>query len=75
MFVQLIDMLFTGMGKAVDFFRSIEVVSGVSVWTVLCCCFVMSVVITGLLNVVRIGSVTSRAISTARSRRQKGDDD
>ncbi len=73
MFAQLLDQLFLGMGHAVDFFKSVEVVSGVSVWMVLCCCIVMSVVITGLINVVRIGGVTSRAISTVRSHR-KGDD-
>ena len=59
------------MQRAVGFFRSIEIVSGVSVWTVICCSFVLAVVITGLVNVVKIGSLSSRAIS---SHRKKGDD-
>lgn len=71
MFVQLLDLLWDGMQRAVGFFRGIEIVSGVSVWTVICCSFVLAVVITGLVNVVRIGSLSSRAIS---SHRKKGDD-
>ena len=71
MFVQLLDLLWDGMQRAVGFFRGIEVVSGVSVWTVICCSFVLAVVITGLVNVVKIGSLSSRAIS---SHRKKGDD-
>lgn len=71
MFVQLLELLWDGMQRAVGFFRGIEVVSGVSVWTVICCSFVLAVVITGLVNVVRIGSLSSRAIS---SHRKKGDD-
>lgn len=71
MFVQLLDLLWDGMQRAVGFFRSIEIVSGVSVWTVICCSFVLAVVITGLVNVVKIGSLSSRAIS---SHRKKGDD-
>lgn len=71
MFVQLLDLLWDGMQRAVGFFRGIEIISGVSVWTVLCCSFVLAVVITGLVNVVRIGSLSSRAIS---SHRKKGDD-
>lgn len=69
MFAQLLDQLFLGMGHAVDFFKSVEVVSGVSVWMVLCCCIVMSVVITGLINVVRIGFVTSPSNHAARAAR------
>lgn len=71
MFVQLLDLLWDGMQRAVGFFRGIEIVSGVSLWTVICCSFVLAVVITGLVNVVRIGSLSSRAIS---SHRKKGDD-
>ena len=71
MFVQLLDLLWGGMQRAVGFFRGIEIVSGVSLWTVICCSFVLAVVITGLVNVVRIGSLSSRAIS---SHRKKGDD-
>lgn len=71
MFVQLLELLWDGMQRAVGFFRGIEVVSGVSVWTIICCSFVLAVVITGLVNVVRIGSLSSRAIS---SHRKKGDD-
>lgn len=71
MFVQLLDLLWDGMQRAVGFFRGIEIISGVSVWTVICCSFVLAVVITGLVNVVRIGSLSSRAIS---SHRKKGDD-
>lgn len=71
MFVQLLELLWDGMQRAVDFFRDIEIVSGVSLWTVICCSFVLAVVITGLVNVVRIGSLSSRAIS---SHRKKGDD-
>ena len=71
MFVQLLGLLWDGMQRAVGFFRSIEIVSGVSVWTVICCSFVLAVVITGLVNVVKIGSLSSRAIS---SHRKKGDD-
>lgn len=71
MFVQLLDLLWDGMQRAVGFFRGIEIISGVSVWTVICCSFVLAVVITGLVNVVKIGSLSSRAIS---SHRKKGDD-
>ena len=71
MFVQLLDLLWDGMQRSVGFFRGIEIISGVSVWTVICCSFVLAVVITGLVNVVRIGSLSSRAIS---SHRKKGDD-
>lgn len=71
MFVQLLDLLWDGMQRAVGFFRGIDIVSGVSVWTVICCSFVLAVVITGLVNVVKIGSLSSRAIS---SHRKKGDD-
>lgn len=71
MFVQLLDLLWDGMQRAVGFFRGIEIASGVSLWTVICCSFVLAVVITGLVNVVRIGSLSSRAIS---SHRKKGDD-
>lgn len=71
MFIQLLELLWDGMQRAVGFFRGIEIVSGVSVWTVICCSFVLAVVITGLVNVVRIGSLSSRAIS---SHRKKGDD-
>lgn len=71
MFVQLLDLLWDGMQRAVGFFRGIEILSGVSVWTVICCSFVLAVVITGLVNVVRIGSLSSRAISSSR---KKGDD-
>lgn len=72
MFVQLLELLWDGMQRAVGFFRGIEIVSGVSVWTVICCSFVLAVVITGLVNVVKIGSLSSRAIS---SHRKKGDDE
>ena len=71
MFFQLLDLLWDGMQRAVGFFRGIEIISGVSLWTVICCSFVLAVVITGLVNVVRIGSLSSRAIS---SHRKKGDD-
>lgn len=71
MFLQLLDLIWDGMQRAVGFFRGIEIVSGVSLWTVICCSFVLAVVITGLVNVVRIGSLSSRAIS---SHRKKGDD-
>mgnify|MGYP006928631572 CR=1 FL=1 len=72
MFVDCLDLIWDGMSQAVGFFRSVQIVSGVSVWTVLCCTFVLSVVIAGLVNVVRIGGLSARAIS---SRRRKGDDD
>ena len=43
MFFQLLDLLWDGMQRAVGFFRGIEIISGVSVWTVICCSFVLAV--------------------------------
>ena len=71
MFVQLLDLLWDGMQRAVGFFCGIEIIFGVLVWIVFCCFFVFVVVIIGLVNVVWIGSLSSRAIS---SHRKKGDD-
>lgn len=72
MFLQLLGFIWDGMEEVVCFFKRVQISSGVSLWTILCCCFVLSVVIAGLVNVVRIGGLSARAIS---SRRRKGDDD
>lgn len=48
----LIMILLDGMGHAISWLQSIELVKGVSVWSFIIGCMVVGVVISGLLNLV-----------------------
>lgn len=73
MFLELIDLIFDGMAHGVKFLRDVKISGSVSVWTIICCSFVFSVLISGLINVVKIGGLTSRAISARRSSKERND--
>lgn len=68
MFLSCLEFIWDGMAHAVGFFRSIEIASGVTLWTVLCCFIILSVLIVGLINVVHAGS-------TSKSPRRRRKDD
>ena len=54
----IIDMIFTGIGKAFEFLKKIDVL-GVSLFSYLIAVFIIGLLITAVVNVVKQPNVTS----------------
>lgn len=74
MVMQIFEMLLDGMMHGVDFLRTVELTSGVSLWSFILTTFIVSIVISGVVNVVKIGSVRGGRRSSRSSKSDDGGD-
>ena len=66
----IIDMIFTGIGKAFDFLKQIDVL-GVSLFSYLIAVFIIGLLITAVVNVVKQPNVTSYTSQLRQERSKK----
>lgn len=68
---QVFDLLFTCFERIVSVMRSIEIFAGVDLLTFSIAIVIMSIVIVGVLNVVKVGPINAQGYY--RSERQKAE--
>lgn len=66
----IIDMIFTGIGKAFDFLKKIDIL-GVSLFSYLIAVFVIGLLITAVVNVVKQPNVTPYTTQLRQERSKK----
>ena len=66
----IIDMIFTGIGKAFDFLKKIDIL-GVSLFSYLIAVFIIGLLITAVVNVVKQPNVTSYTTQLRQERSKK----
>lgn len=66
----IIDMIFTGIGKAFDFLKKIDIL-GVSLFSYLIAVFIIGLLITAVVNVVKQPNVTSYTSQLRQERSKK----
>ena len=66
----IIDMIFTGIGKAFDFLKKIDVL-GVSLFSYLIAVFIIGLLITAVVNVVKQPNVISYTSQLRQERSKK----
>ena len=66
----IIDMIFTGIGKSFDFLKKIDIL-GVSLFSYLIAVFIIGLLITAVVNVVKQPNVTSYTSQLRQERSKK----
>lgn len=66
----IIDMIFTGIGNAFDFLKKIDIL-GVSLFSYLIAVFIIGLLITAVVNVVKQPNVTSYTTQLRQERSKR----
>lgn len=68
--MEVFELIIDGIGKGIEWLQIVKLGS-ISLWQIVCGSFILSALMVGLLNVVKVGSVGVSVRSKAERRKSK----